>query len=196
MVRSTKLAATIIYIHGISCKWNLRKLDRQAMFVIFSSLLSLQLAISYSTREEYLGMSQLLGQDLTRKSILENIRKRVSDLVTVISDEHFPAPCIDCWINFHGRNAFSGLEWLANCCFFGTQLYNHYWKKTLMRKLISMVQILYVSSLLLDLVLIKQINLKQGIPNKDSAFLALNLSLSSIASAFSGIGLASCLGIR
>ncbi|KAK6923679.1 Biopterin transporter family [Dillenia turbinata] len=48
-------------------------------------------------------------------------------------------------------------------------LYDRYWKKLPMRKLIGGVQILYALSLLLDLVLVKQINLKLGIPNETFA---------------------------
>ncbi|KAK6928672.1 Biopterin transporter family [Dillenia turbinata] len=50
-----------------------------------------------------------------------------------------------------------------------TVLYDRYWKKLPMRKLIGGFQILYALSLLLDLVLVKQINLKLGIPNETFA---------------------------
>ena len=46
-----------------------------------------------------------------------------------------------------------------------TVMYNRWWKNIPMRKLISAVQRLYAASLLLDLVLVQQINLKIGIPN-------------------------------
>ncbi|PPR99640.1 hypothetical protein GOBAR_AA21028 [Gossypium barbadense] len=47
-----------------------------------------------------------------------------------------------------------------------TVLYNRYWKQIPMRKLIGVVQILYASSLLLDLALVREINLSIGIPNE------------------------------
>ena len=46
-----------------------------------------------------------------------------------------------------------------------TVMYNRRWKNIPMRKLIATVQTLYAASLLLDLVLVQQINLKIGIPN-------------------------------
>ncbi|KAK7322448.1 hypothetical protein VNO77_25828 [Canavalia gladiata] len=229
----------------------LQKMPPRTMFVIFSSLLSLQLAISLSTREESSGIPQISGQNLASKSTTENIRKQVSDLVTAISDKSISKPLI--WIvasiavvpmlsgsifcyqtqclnldpTVIGLSRVIGQLVLLS----GTLLYNRYWIKFPMRKLIGMVQILYASSLLLDLVLVKQINLKLGISNEKfalcfsglaeivaqfkllpfsvffvklcpkgcegsvTAFLASALCLSSIASAFLGIGLASLLGI-
>ncbi|TKY49852.1 folate-biopterin transporter 9 [Spatholobus suberectus] len=229
----------------------LQKMPPRTMFVIFSSLLSLQLAISFSTREESLGIAQLSGQNLARKSISENIRKQVSDLVIAISDKSISQPLV--WI----VGSIAMVPMLSGSIFCyqtqclnldptvigwsrvigqfvllsGTVLYNRYWKNFPTRKLIGMVQILYASSLLLDLILVKQINLRWGIPNEVfalcfsglaeivaqfkllpfsvlfanlcpkgcegslTAFLASALCLSSIASAFLGVGLASCLGI-
>lgn len=229
----------------------LLKMPPRTMFIIFSSLLSLQLAISFSTREDSLGIPQLSGQDIARKSISESIRKQFSDLVVAISDESIFRPLI--WIvgsiamvpmlsgsifcyqtqclnldpTVIGWSRVIGQLMLLS----GTVLYNRYWKKLPMRKLIGAVQILYASSLLLDLVLVRQINLKLGIPNEVFAlcfsglaevlaqfkllpfsvlfatlcpkgcegsltsFLASALILSSIASGFLGVGLASLLGI-
>lgn len=229
----------------------LQKFPPRIMFIIFSSLLSLQLAISFSTREESLGIAQRSGKKLSRKSISENIRKQVSDLVTTISDESIFQPLI--WV----VGSIATVPMLSGSIFCyqtqclnlnptiigcsrvvgqfvllsATVLYNRYWKKIPMRKLIGMVQIVYALSLLLDLILVNQINLKWGIPNEVfalcfsglseivaqfkllpfsvllaqlcpkgcegslTAFLASALCLSSIASAFLGIGLASCLGI-
>nr|KYP42966.1 hypothetical protein KK1_035587 [Cajanus cajan] len=229
----------------------LQKLPPRTMFVIFSTLLSLQLAISFSTREESLGIAQLSGQNLATTSISVNIRKQVSDLVMAISDKGISQPlvwivgsialvpmlsgsifcyqtqCLNLDPTVIGWSRVIGQFVLLS----GTVLYNQYWKKIPMRKLIGMVQILYASSLLLDLILVRQINLKWGIPNEVfalcfsglaevvaqfkllpfsvlfaklcpkgcegslTAFLASALCLSSIASAFFGVGLASCLGI-
>lgn len=229
----------------------LLKMPPRTMFIIFSSLLSLQLAISFSTREDSLGIPQLSGQDIARKSISESIRKQFSDLVVAISDKSIFRPLI--WIvgsiamvpmlsgsifcyqtqclnldpTVIGWSRVIGQLMLLS----GTVLYNRCWKKLPMRKLIGAVQILYASSLLLDLVLVRQINLKLGIPNEVFAlcfsglaevlaqfkllpfsvlfatlcpkgcegsltsFLASALILSSIASGFLGVGLASLLGI-
>lgn len=229
----------------------LLKMPPRTMFIVFSSLLSLQLAISFSTREDSLGIPQLSGQDIARKSISESIRKQFSDLVVAISDKSIFRPLI--WIvgsiamvpmlsgsifcyqtqclnldpTVIGWSRVIGQLMLLS----GTVLYNRYWKKLPMRKLIGAVQILYASSLLLDLVLVRQINLKLGIPNEVFAlcfsglaevlaqfkllpfsvlfatlcpkgcegsltsFLASALILSSIASGFLGVGLASLLGI-
>ncbi|XP_027333588.1 probable folate-biopterin transporter 9, chloroplastic [Abrus precatorius] len=229
----------------------LQKMPPRTMFLIFSSLLSLQLAISYSTREESLGIQQLSGQNQSRKFISENIRKQVSDLVMAISDKSISKPLIWIFASIAMVPMLSGSIFCYQTQYLnldptvigwsrvigqlallsGTVLYNRYWIKFPMRKLIGMVQILYASSLLLDLVLVRQINLKMGIPNDVfalcfsglseivaqfkllpfsvlfvnlcpkgcegslTAFLASALCLSSIASAFFGIGLASLLGI-
>ncbi|XP_061356229.1 probable folate-biopterin transporter 9, chloroplastic [Gastrolobium bilobum] len=164
----------------------LQKMPPRTMFVIFSFLLSVQLAVSLSTREESLGIPQLSGQNLARKSISENIRNQVSDLVTAISDKSISHPlmwivgsitmvpmlsgsifcyqtqCLNLDPTVIGLSRVIGQLMLLS----GTVLYNRYWKKFPMRKLIGMVQILYASSLLLDLVLVKQINLRLGICNE------------------------------
>ena len=163
----------------------LQKMPPRTMFIIFLSLLSLQLAISFSTREESLGI-QLSDRNLTMKSISEDIRKQASDLVMAISDRRISHPLV--WVvgsiamvpvlsgsifcyqtqclkldpTVIGLSRVIGQLMLLSA----TVLYNRYWKKVAMRKLIGMVQILYASSLLLDLVLVKQINLKWGIPNE------------------------------
>lgn len=48
---------------------------------------------------------------------------------------------------------------------FTSILFDRFWKNVSMRRLIGVVQVLYAGSLLLDLVLVRQINLKLGIPN-------------------------------
>ncbi|KAJ4957146.1 hypothetical protein NE237_013929 [Protea cynaroides] len=47
-----------------------------------------------------------------------------------------------------------------------TVLYDRHWKTLPMRKLMGTVRIVYATSLLLDLVLVSQINLKMEIPNE------------------------------
>ncbi|KAE9593990.1 putative folate-biopterin transporter, major facilitator superfamily domain-containing protein [Lupinus albus] len=164
----------------------LQEMPPRTMFAIFSSLLSLQLALSFSTREESLGISQLSDQNIARKHISEDIKKQVSNLFMAISNKSISAPLI--WIvgsismvpmlsgpifcyqtqvlnldpTVIGLSRVVGQLMLLS----GTVLYNRYWKKFPMRKLIGTVQILYASSLLFDLILVRQINLKMGIPNE------------------------------
>ncbi|KAK4266243.1 hypothetical protein QN277_027193 [Acacia crassicarpa] len=164
----------------------LKKMQPSAMFLIFSGLLSLQLAISSSTREESLGLPKVSGHAFPRKSILEDIRNQFSNLVTAIREESISGSLkwivgsiamvpilsgsIFCYqiqqlnLNpsvFGLSRVISQLMLLS-----GTVLYDRYWKKVPMRKLIRIVQTLYAASLLLDLVLVNQINLRLGIPNE------------------------------
>ncbi|PWA51260.1 major facilitator superfamily protein [Artemisia annua] len=188
------------------------------MFVIFASLLSLQLVLSLTTKEESLGLPHALkyhesflfhGSNLSGSLFCYQIQ--VSNLDPSII----------------GMSKVMGQLMLLAL----TVLYDRYFKTISMRKLIGTVQILYASSLLLDLVLVKQINLKFGIPNNIfvvcisgiakiiaqfkllpfqvlyaslappscerslMSFLASSLCLSSICSGFLGVGMASCLGI-
>ncbi|GAB4851347.1 hypothetical protein Ancab_030742 [Ancistrocladus abbreviatus] len=183
------------------------------VLVIFTSLLLVQLAISFATREDSLGLSHTMDHDPPKKSVLDSIRLQFSDLLAALNDNNISRP----------------LVWMVLLSLI--VLYDRFWKRISMRKLIGMVQILYASSLLLDLILVKQVNLKVGIPNDVFAlcfaslaetiatfkampffvliaslcpagceaslipFLASALCLSSIVSGFFGIGLASLLGI-
>ncbi|CAL0301756.1 unnamed protein product [Lupinus luteus] len=164
----------------------LQEMPPRTMFAIFSSLLSLQLALSFSTREESLGISQLSDQNIARKPISEDIKKQVSNLFMAISNKSISAPLM--WIvgSIAVVPMFSGSIFCYQTqvlnldptviglsrvigqlvLLSGTVLYNRYWKNFPMRKLIGMVQILYASSLLLDLILVRQINLKLGISNE------------------------------
>ncbi|KAF3948412.1 hypothetical protein CMV_025585 [Castanea mollissima] len=164
----------------------LLKAPPRTMFLVFAFLLSIQLAISMSTREESLGLPQPSNHFLGKKSIPESIRKKFSDLVSAISEESISRPltwivasiaivpilsgsmfcyqtqCLNLDPSIIGLSrVISQLVLLST-----TVLYDRYWKKVSMRKLIGGVQILYASSLLLDLFLVKQINLKFGIPNE------------------------------
>ncbi|MED6164861.1 hypothetical protein PIB30_094209 [Stylosanthes scabra] len=173
----------------------LQKMAPRVMFIIFSSLLSLQLAISLSTREDSLGIKHS-DQNLTMKCIAEDIRKQASDLIMAISDESILRPLI--WIvgsiamvpmlsgsifcyqtqclkldpMIIGLSKVTGQLMLLSA----TVLYNRKWKKVGMRKMIGLVQIIYASSLLLDLILVKQINVRLGISNE-----AFTLCFSSLA---------------
>lgn len=164
----------------------LLKAPSRTMFLVFAILLSHQLAISVTTREESLGLTQLSNNSLARKSISESIRKQFSDLVTAISEESICRPLawivasiavvpilsgsIFCYQTqcLHLDASVIGMSRVISQLVLLSMavLYDRYWKKVPMRKLIGAVQILYAFSLLLDLALVKQINLKLGIPNE------------------------------
>ncbi|GMI64147.1 hypothetical protein like AT2G33280 [Hibiscus trionum] len=162
------------------------KLPSGMMFLVFSVLLSLQFAVSASAREECLGLARPLDHIPSGQSISENIRKQVSDLMIAISEDSIFRPltwivasiaavpilsgsifcyqtqCLHLDPSVIGMSRVIGQLMLLSL----TVLYNRYWKQIPMRKLIGAVQILYASSLLLDLVLVRQINLCIGIPNE------------------------------
>ncbi|KAF5823092.1 putative MFS transporter superfamily, biopterin transporter family [Helianthus annuus] len=154
----------------------------KSMFLIFASLLSFQLALSLKTKEESFCLPRSPNH---HESISSSIKEQFSDLITAIKD--------DCvlkslsWIvaSFSMVPILSGSLFcyqiqilnldpfiigmskvVGQVLLLGvTILYNRYFKTISFRKLIGTVQILYACSLLLDLVLVKQINLKLGIPN-------------------------------
>lgn len=221
------------------------------MFLVFAVLLSLQLAISLSAREESLGLAQVSYQNVAWKSIAESIKKQFSDLIAAVGEESISHPltwlvasvamvpvlsgsmfcyqtqCLNIDPSVIGMSRVISQLMLLSL----TILYDRYWKKVPLRKLVGAVQILYASSLLLDLILVRQINLQFGIPNEVfilcfaglaetlaqfkllpfsmllarlcpqgcegslTSFSASALCLSSIASGFLGVGLASLIGV-
>ncbi|KAF2285566.1 hypothetical protein GH714_005544 [Hevea brasiliensis] len=164
----------------------LLKMPPKNMFLIFAYLLSVQLAISSTAREESLGLSQLSHHNLAKKSIWENIRKQSSDLKMALHEDTISCPLI--WVvgsiaivpalsgsifcyqmqclhldsSVIGMSRVIGQLMLLSM----TILYDCYWKEVPMRKLIGAVQSLYAAYLLLDFVLVRQINLRLGIPNE------------------------------
>ncbi|XVE81962.1 hypothetical protein DITRI_Ditri15bG0108600 [Diplodiscus trichospermus] len=164
----------------------LLKAPPRMMFLMFSVLLSIQLGISLSAKEECLGLARPSDHILTRQSVSENIRKQLSDLRIAISEDSIFRPLI--WIvasvtivpilsgsifcyqtqclhldpSVIGMSRVIGQLMLLSL----TVLYDRYWKQLPMRKLIGAVQVMYASSLLLDLILVRQINLGLGIPNE------------------------------
>ncbi|XP_031250987.1 probable folate-biopterin transporter 8, chloroplastic [Pistacia vera] len=229
----------------------LPKVPPTTMFLMFGVLLSVQLTISLSVKEGSLGLAQPSHYDVPRKSISESIKKQISNLVMAISEESISRPltwlvasvamvpilsgsifcyqtqCLNLDPSVIGMSRVIGQLTLLTL----TVLYDRYWKKVSLRKLIGIVQISYAFSLLLDFILVRQINLQLGIPNEVFAlcfsglaetlaqfkllpfsmllaslcpqgcegsltsFSASTLCLSSIASGFLGIGLASLIGI-
>ncbi|KAL7220007.1 hypothetical protein ACSBR2_012963 [Camellia fascicularis] len=163
----------------------LKTQNPKSMFLVFTAFLSLQLAISVATREDSIGLPQSSTHSLAKKSISGSIRKQYSDLIMAISEETFCHPltwivasiavvpvlsgsifcyqtqCLNLDPSIIGMSRVTGQLMLLSI----TLIYDRFWKSISMRKLIGIVQILYASSLLLDLMLVKQINLKLGIPN-------------------------------
>lgn len=164
----------------------LMKAPPRTMFLLFSVLLSVQLAISSRIREESLGLPQLSDQSLAGKPILESLGKQLSDLMMGIQEENIVRPltwivasiamvpvlsgsifcyqtqCLNLDPSVIGMSRVIGQLMLLST----TVLYDHYWKHVPMRKLVGIVQFVYAFSLLLDFVLVRQINLRLGIPNE------------------------------
>ncbi|RZC62345.1 hypothetical protein C5167_024129 [Papaver somniferum] len=166
------------------------------MFLLFTLLLSCQLALSVTSREDSLGLPGPPGNYILKKSFFQNLQKQFLDIITIISDESILRPL--CWIvasilvvpilsgtvfcyqtqclkldaSVIGMSKVVGQLMLL----LATVLYDRYWKRIPIRTLISRVQIVYATLLLLDLILVGQINLKVGIPNK-----AFVLCLSGLA---------------
>ncbi|PWA89745.1 major facilitator superfamily protein [Artemisia annua] len=152
------------------------------MFLIFASLLSLQLVLSLTTKEESLNLPHALKY---HESVSSSIQKQFSNLILAIKDDGvfrslswvvasvsmvpilsgslfcYQTQVLNLDPSIIGMSKVMGQLMLLAL----TVLYDRYFKTISMRKLIGTVQILYASSLLLDLVLVKQINLKFGIPN-------------------------------
>ncbi|XP_030477097.1 probable folate-biopterin transporter 8, chloroplastic isoform X2 [Syzygium oleosum] len=155
------------------------------MFFIFTCLLSLQFAMSLMTKEASLGVSQPSVNTLKKKSILLSIRNQLSDLLRAVREESISGPLA--WIVLsimmvpilsgsifcfqtqclHLDPTVIGMSRVIGqlLLLFTSILFDRYWKNISMRRLIGVVQVLYACLLLLDLVLVRQINLKLGIPN-------------------------------
>ncbi|KAK9664752.1 hypothetical protein RND81_14G065200 [Saponaria officinalis] len=218
----------------------------RVVLFLFSILLLLQLIFTSFTKEDP------PARDLVDQgSILSSIKRRFSELLTALSGERIRQPLIWAVVSIAMVPMLNGSIFCYQTQFLKldpstiglskvigqvlllslTLLYDRFWKTMPFRKLMTRVQMLYAASLLLDLVLVTQTNLKIGIPNDVfalcfcglaetaavfktvpflvligslcppgceatvNAFLASALTLSSIASGFFGIGLASLLGI-
>lgn len=166
----------------------LLKTQPRTMFLTFTALLTLQLAISLATREESMCLlpDHPQNHNIARKSLLENIREQCSNLMAAIGNESISHPLIWIVASISMVPILSGSLFCYQTQFLNldpsilgmsrvigqlillsiTVLYDKFWKRMPMRKLIGMVQIAYALSLLLDLILVKQINIKLGIPNE------------------------------
>ncbi|KAK3025660.1 hypothetical protein RJ639_041952 [Escallonia herrerae] len=164
----------------------LLKTQPKSMFLIFASFLSLQFTLSLATTEDSLGLSRASTQNLEPKTIWQSIKKQYYDLMVAISEDSISLPliwlvasiamvpvlsgsifcyqtqCLNLDPSIIGMSRVTSQLMLLSV----TVLYDWFWKSIPMRKLIATMQVLYASSLLLDLVLVKQANLKLGIPNE------------------------------
>lgn len=166
--------------------YSLLKIPPRSICLIFAVLLSLQLTMSVAAKEESLGLEKPLNQTFVSKSVLQSFKTQYSDLVVAISEESISRPLI--WIVasialvpilsgsifcyqtqcLNLDPSILGMSRVASQLMLLSMavLYGRFWINVPMRKLIGMVQISYAVSLLLDLVLVKQFNLKLGIPNE------------------------------
>ncbi|KAF2314075.1 hypothetical protein GH714_021974 [Hevea brasiliensis] len=144
----------------------LLKTPPQNMFIIFAFLLSIQLTISSTAREESLGLSQLSHHIFAKKSIWENIGKQLSGLKKALREESISCPLI--WIVasiaivpalsgsifcyqmqcLHLDPSVIGLSRVIGQLMLLSMsiLYDRYWKEVPMRKLIGAMQFLYAVS--------------------------------------------------
>ncbi|KAJ8763881.1 hypothetical protein K2173_003663 [Erythroxylum novogranatense] len=163
----------------------LQRTSPETMFLIFAVLLSFQLALSSATREEALGSSP--PSDCPgERTIYKNFRKQLGDLKMALQDDKICHPLL--WI----VASIAMVPVLSGSIFcYQTQLlhldpsvigtsrvigqlillsmavlYDRCGKQVPMRKLIGAVQLMYASSLLLDFVLVRQLNLRLGVSNK------------------------------
>ncbi|CAM8953189.1 unnamed protein product [Rhodiola kirilowii] len=164
----------------------LLKTQPRTMFLVFSALLSLQFVCSVTTKEASLGLRKPTAGTRVASSVSESIRTQFSDFTVAVKDERISRPLI--WIagsiamipilsgsifcyqtqclhinpSVLGMSKVIGQLLLLSL----TVLYDRFLKNMSMRKLVSSLQFLYALALLLDLVLVKQINIKLGIPNE------------------------------
>ncbi|KAL5702480.1 hypothetical protein ACHQM5_027694 [Ranunculus cassubicifolius] len=156
------------------------------MFLFFTFLLTAQLSISLRTREDALGLPSLPAHNVRRKSLSQNLFKQYSNLAKAISEKNISFPlywvvasiavvpvlsgtnfcyqtqCLNLDASVIGMSKVIGQMMLLSA----TVLYDRWWKKIPMRKFIGIVQIVYAVSLLLDLILVKQYNLRIGVSNE------------------------------
>ncbi|PKA66461.1 putative folate-biopterin transporter 9, chloroplastic [Apostasia shenzhenica] len=198
----TALAAGALLGNMLGGFFLLKFSEPKTMFFIFSILLSIQLVFSLKTKEE----SLLEGKETSlyrpkvsnhrQNSLKENLVRQFNDLITIISDKKILYPLL--WIV--ASNAVVPLFSGSIFCFqteclkldplviglskvvgqlmvlFITLAFNLYLKNIPMRKLVFWLQISYALSFLSDLILVKQYNVRLGLPNG-----AYVLCLSSLA---------------
>lgn len=170
----------------------------KTMFLVFSFLLFSQLAVSLAIKEEALGIQSQSSSshDRGQTSLLDIIGNQISNLQQAIQEETilssltwivssiaivpvlsgsifcYQTQCLHLDPTVLGMSRVVGqLVGLSASIFF-----SRLWKNVSMRKLVGGVQAVYACSLLLDLVLVKQINVKLGIPDEIFIFCFSGLS--------------------
>ncbi|KAL5990280.1 hypothetical protein ACLOJK_011177 [Asimina triloba] len=165
----------------------LQKLQQpKLLFLVFSLLLSFQLAASLATRENSITTSSHPSHRLVKKSISESLSKQFSNLLTAISEERifrpmawvvasiavvpmlsgpifcFQMQCLNLDPSIIGLSKVIGQLMVLSA----TVFYNRTLKRIPMRKLIFGVQLAYAISVLSDFFLATQLNLRFGISNE------------------------------
>ncbi|XP_022548890.2 probable folate-biopterin transporter 8, chloroplastic isoform X2 [Brassica napus] len=167
-------------------------------FLVFTAVLSLQLLVSLSSKEESFG----LPRRKETSSVVMSVKKQLSNLMEAIQEEDISQPMIWAVVSISMVPLLSGsvfcyqtqvlnldpsvigmskvIGQVMLLCL--TVVYDRYLKTLPMRPLIHIVQILYALSILLDYVLVKQINLGVGISNE--VFVLCFSSLAEILAQF------------
>ncbi|KAG5374822.1 hypothetical protein IGI04_039418 [Brassica rapa subsp. trilocularis] len=167
-------------------------------FLVFAAVLSLQLLVSLSSKEESFG----LPRRKETSSVVMSVKKQLSNLMEAIQEEDISQPMIWAVVSISMVPLLSGsvfcyqtqvlnldpsvigmskvIGQVMLLCL--TVVYDRYLKTLPMRPLIHIVQILYALSILLDYVLVKQINLGVGISNE--VFVLCFSSLAEILAQF------------
>ncbi|KAG6428240.1 hypothetical protein SASPL_112491 [Salvia splendens] len=163
-----------------------KALQTKSMFLAFAAILVLQLTVCLKAREDSLGLPQPSNYNPVRESIPQIIKRQYSDLMVAIKDESvshsliwivssillipalsgsifcYHTQCLNLDSSVIGMSKVTGQLMLLSL----TILYDRFGKNIPMRKLASIMQISYAFSLLLDMVLVKQINIQLGISNE------------------------------
>ncbi|KAL9252416.1 putative folate-biopterin transporter 9, chloroplastic [Drosera capensis] len=156
----------------------LTRTHARTILLVYAGLLLAQLVISFGTREDSLGLSRTSAHDVEEISVSDSVKLQFSGLLVALSDKNVLRPLI--WIvtsisvvpilsgtifcyqaQFLGLDStIIGLSRVASqmVLLFLTILYDRVWKDIPLRKLISITQLVYASTLLLDLILVKQAN--------------------------------------
>lgn len=167
-------------------------------FLIFTAVLSLQLVVSLSSKEESFGLLRMTETS----SVSRSVKKQLSNLKEAMQADEISQPLIWAVASISMVPLLSGsvfcyqtqvlnldpsvigmskvIGQLMLLCL--TVVYDRYLKTLPMRPLIHVVQLLYALSILLDYILVKQINLGVGISNE--VFVLCFSSLAEILAQF------------
>uniref|UniRef100_A0A1J3DHN0 Putative folate-biopterin transporter 8, chloroplastic n=1 Tax=Noccaea caerulescens TaxID=107243 RepID=A0A1J3DHN0_NOCCA len=167
-------------------------------FLVFAALLSLQLVVSLSSKEESFGLPRITETS----SVLKSVKKQLSNFMEAIQADEISQPLIWAVASISMVPLLSGSVFcyqtqvlnldpsvigmskvIGQLMLLGlTVVYDRYLKTLPMRPLIQIVQLLYALSILLDYILLKQINIGVGISNE--VFVLCFSSLAEILAQF------------